>query len=68
VNRSTPAVDGDVVDLDAVLGEEFFDVAVGQAEAQVPGDRDDDHLGWTGSRRGWSAEGAVSAPSRLTYL
>jgi hypothetical protein len=37
VNRSTPAVDGDVVDLDAVLGEEFFDVAVGHAEAQVPG-------------------------------
>jgi hypothetical protein len=25
-----------MVDLDAALGEEFFDVAVGQAEAQLP--------------------------------
>ena len=39
-----PAVDGHMVDLDAALGEEFFDVAVGQAEAQVPANRDDDHL------------------------
>ena len=31
-----PAVDGDVVDVDAAFGEELFDVAVGQAEAQVP--------------------------------
>jgi hypothetical protein len=30
-----PPVDRDVVDLDAALGEEFLDVAVGQAEAQV---------------------------------
>ena len=31
-----PAVDGDVVDLDAPFGEQLLDVAVGQAEAQVP--------------------------------
>jgi hypothetical protein len=28
-----PLIDGDVVDLNAAFGEEFFDVAVGQAEA-----------------------------------
>jgi hypothetical protein len=28
-----PPIDGDVVDLDAALGEEFFDVAVRQAKA-----------------------------------
>jgi hypothetical protein len=33
-----PAVDGDVVDLDATLGEQLLDVAVRQAEAQVPAD------------------------------
>jgi len=40
-----PAVDRNVVDLDAAFGEEFLDVAVGQAVAQVPADRHDDHLG-----------------------
>jgi len=34
-----------VVDLDAALGEELFDVPVGQAEAQVPADRQGDDLG-----------------------
>jgi hypothetical protein len=33
-----------VVDLDT-LGEELFDVAVGQAEALVPADRNDDDVG-----------------------
>jgi hypothetical protein len=28
-----PPVDGDMVDLDTPLGEEFLEVAVGQAEA-----------------------------------
>jgi hypothetical protein len=43
-----------MVDLDAALGEEFFDVAVGQAEAQLPADRNDDDIGWeaeAGERR-----------------
>ena len=31
-----PPIDGDVVDVDPALGEELFDVAVGEAEAQVP--------------------------------
>jgi hypothetical protein len=34
-----------VVDLDAALGEELFSVAEGQAEAQVPADRNDDDIG-----------------------
>jgi hypothetical protein len=40
-----PAVDGDVVNLDAAFGEQLFDVAVPQAEAQVPTDGQDDHVG-----------------------
>jgi hypothetical protein len=34
-----------VVDLDAALGEQLFDVAIGQAEAQVPAHRQDDDGG-----------------------
>jgi hypothetical protein len=34
-----------VVDLDTALGEQLLDVAVGQPEAQVPADRDDDDVG-----------------------
>ena len=41
-----PPVDGDVVDLDAALGEQFLEVAVGQPEPQVPADREHDHVGW----------------------
>jgi excisionase family DNA binding protein len=33
-----------VVDLNAALSEEFFDVAKGQAETQVPADRQHDHI------------------------
>jgi hypothetical protein len=40
-----PAVDRDMVDLDAALGEQLFDVAIGQAEAQIPADRNDDDVG-----------------------
>jgi hypothetical protein len=35
-----------VVDLDAALGEEFLDVAVGEAEPQVLANRQHDHVGW----------------------
>jgi hypothetical protein len=35
-----------VVGLDATLGEELLEVAVGQAEAQVPADREHDYIGW----------------------
>jgi hypothetical protein len=41
-----PAVDGDVVDLDAALGEQLLNIAVGQAEAQVPAHCQHDHVGW----------------------
>jgi hypothetical protein len=41
-----PPVDGDVVDLDAPLGQQLLHVPIGQAVAQVPADRDRDHLGW----------------------
>jgi hypothetical protein len=40
-----PAVDGHVIDVDASLGEEFFDVAVRQPEVQVPPDSQDHGLG-----------------------
>ena len=39
-----PPVDGDVVDFDAALGEQLLDVPIGQPVAQVPADRDRDHL------------------------
>ncbi len=41
-----PAVDRDVVDLEAPFGAEFLDVPVRQRKPQVPADRQDDHLGW----------------------
>jgi hypothetical protein len=45
VNRWTPPIDGDVIDGDTVLSQQFLHVAVGQAIPQVPADRDRDHLG-----------------------
>jgi hypothetical protein len=41
-----PPVDRDVVDHDATLGQEFLEVAVGRAEAQVLADRQHNHIGW----------------------
>jgi hypothetical protein len=35
-----------VVELDAALGEEFFDIAIGETKAQVPADGQHNHLGW----------------------
>jgi hypothetical protein len=40
-----PAVDRDVVDVDAALGEQLLHIAVGQAEPQIPAHRQHDHLG-----------------------
>jgi hypothetical protein len=57
-----PAVDGHVVDLDAALGQEFLDVAVGQAEAQVPADSDDDDVG----RKAEAGEGRARRDRRTT--
>ena len=41
-----PSVDGDVIDLDATLGQEFFNVAVGESVSEVPADGEHDHFGW----------------------
>src|SRR6266567_3810275 len=47
-----PPVHRDVVDLDAALSQELFDVAVGEIEPQVPPDRQGDDLrGGIGIRR-----------------
>jgi len=40
-----PAVDGDVVNFNAAFGEQFYDVSVREAEAEVPADGQDDHVG-----------------------
>jgi hypothetical protein len=40
-----PPVDRHVVDLDTALSEQLRDSTVGQPEAQVPADRDDDDIG-----------------------
>ena len=40
-----PPIEGDVVDLDATLGEKLFEVPVGQPVPQVPAHRQQDHLG-----------------------
>lgn len=44
--RLHPAVDRDVVDGEAAFSEQLFNIAVGQAVAQIPADRDSDHLTW----------------------
>jgi hypothetical protein len=39
-----PPIHGDMVDVDAPLGQQLRDIAVGQAVTQVPANRDSDHL------------------------
>ena len=39
-----PAVQGDLVDFDPALREEFLDIAIRQAEPEMPPHRKDDHL------------------------
>jgi hypothetical protein len=63
-----PPVDRDVVNLDPALSEELFDVAVGQGEAQVPADREDDDIRWEaeagkGGPRSGRARAAVLIPA-----
>jgi hypothetical protein len=41
----SPAVDRDVVDLDPALGQELLNIPVGEAEPQVPADRQGDDFG-----------------------
>ena len=40
-----PTVDGDVIDLDTLLSQEFFDVAIGKSVPEVPAQGEDDDLG-----------------------
>jgi hypothetical protein len=63
-----PLVDGGVVNVDAVLGEQFFDVAVGLAVPEVPADRTHGHL-WSElepSKRGGKWEGDVDSPQHAS--
>jgi hypothetical protein len=39
-----PPVDGDVIDLDPALGQQFLHIPIGQAVAQIPADRHRDHF------------------------
>jgi hypothetical protein len=51
----------DVIDLDPAFDQQFLYVTVGQAVAQVPADRDHDHLSREpepGERRPWWQRGA----------
>jgi hypothetical protein len=60
-----------MVDLHTMLSQQFLDVAVGQAEAQVPANRHDDHVGWEAEagegrpRSGSRARAAGSHGGRL---
>jgi hypothetical protein len=60
-----PPVDDHVVDLDPTLGEELRDVAIRQAEVEIPADRQHDDVGWEaeageGGTRSDRPAGAVS--------
>jgi len=57
-----PPVDSDVVDIDPALGEQLLNVAVGQTEAQVPADRQHNHVG----REAEAGEGRSRNRSRTT--
>ena len=62
-----PPVDGDVVDLDAALGEQLLHVAVRQREAQLPPHGQHDHVGREAEpdeRRPCGRSGARAARSR----
>ena len=53
------------------LDEKFLDVAIREAEAQVPADRDDDHLGWepeAGEGRAWNRSRSRLASSHAISL
>jgi hypothetical protein len=50
-----------VVDFAAALGQQFLDVPVGQAEAQLPADRYDHDIGWEAE----AGEGRPSASNGI---
>jgi hypothetical protein len=58
-----------MVHLDTAFDQESFDVAVRQAEAEIPADRDDDHVGWEtagGGRQQWLVQCVVASHSSGT--
>jgi copper chaperone CopZ len=60
-----------VDDLDTTLGEQLFDVTVGQTEAEIPTDRQHDHVGWetvAGEGGSRSQRGAMAADSHAGSL
>jgi hypothetical protein len=60
-----------MVDLDAALGKQLFDVAVGEAKAEVPADRQHDHIrreAETGEGRPCNGIGADPASSHDASL
>ncbi len=57
-----PPLDGHVIDIDAALGVKFFDVAVGQAVAEIPAHGQQDRLGRkpiSGKRFGLNSAGTI---------
>jgi hypothetical protein len=62
-----PPVGGDVVDLDATLGQEVFDLAVRQTQAQLLADRDDKAIGW-GAEAGDADGGAGAGPGQRVLM
>ncbi len=40
-----PSVDGDVIDFDATLDEQFFDITEGESVSEIPADGEHDDLG-----------------------
>jgi hypothetical protein len=73
-----PPVDGDVVDLDAAFGEQLLDISVRQAKAEVPANRQHDHIGreaeaserrpcdGSGAGMAGSHGGSLPAPDSIT--
>jgi hypothetical protein len=61
-----PLVDGDVVDFDPSFSQQLLNVAVRQAEAQVPAGREDDDVWWEAeAREGRPCSGSGTEATRF---
>jgi hypothetical protein len=52
-----PPVHGDMIHLDATVGQQLLHIPIGQAEPQIPAHRQHDHIRWEaepGERRAWT--------------
>jgi hypothetical protein len=66
-----PSVDGDVVNLDTALAEQFLDVPLGEAKPEVPANCQHDHVGWEAKAsegRPWDTSRAKAADSHASSL